>query len=54
MRPPPPGLLDRLDTQFTMLLVQLALGADPELLRAQAGLAFAGLTGEVIDPSSRA
>jgi hypothetical protein len=43
-----------IDTQFTMLLVQMALGADPELLRAQAGLAFAGLTGAVIDPSSRA
>jgi AcrR family transcriptional regulator len=43
-----------IDTQFTMLLVQMALGADPELLRAQAGLAFAGLVGEVIDPSSRA
>jgi AcrR family transcriptional regulator len=43
-----------IDTQFTMLLVQMALGADPGLLRAQAGLAFAGLTGAVIDPSSRA
>ena len=43
-----------IDTQFTMLLVQMALGADPGLLRAQAGLAFAGLVGEVIDPSSRA
>jgi AcrR family transcriptional regulator len=43
-----------IDTQFTMLLVQMALGADPELLRAQAGLAFAGLTGTVIDPASRA
>ena len=43
-----------IDTQFTMLLVQMALGADPELLRAQAGLAFAGLVGAVIDPSSGA
>jgi hypothetical protein len=43
-----------IDTQFTMLLVQMALGADPELLRAQAGLAFAGLTGVIIAPSSPA
>lgn len=34
-----------IDTQFTSLLVQMAAGEDPELLRAQARLAFAGLTG---------
>jgi len=34
-----------IDTQFTTLLVQMAAGEDPELLRAQASLAFAGLTG---------
>lgn len=33
-----------IDTQFTTLLVQMAAGEDPELLRAQARLAFAGLT----------
>jgi hypothetical protein len=32
-----------IDIQCTNLLVQLALGEDPELLRAQATLAFAGL-----------
>lgn len=42
------------DTQFTTLLIQMALGADPALLRAQAGLAFAGLTGVVITPASPA
>lgn len=34
-----------LDVQFTTLLVQMAAGEDPEMLRAQAQLAFAGLTG---------
>ena len=34
-----------IDIQCSTLLVQMALGEDPELLRAQAGLAFAGLTG---------
>jgi hypothetical protein len=34
-----------IDTQFTTLLVQMAAGEDPELLRAQARLAFTGLTG---------
>lgn len=34
-----------IDTQFTSLLTQSALGEDPESLRAQADLAFAGLTG---------
>lgn len=43
-----------IDTQFTTLLVQVALGADPALLRAQAGLAFASLTGLFIDPSAQA
>lgn len=33
-----------LDIQCTNLLTQMALGEDPELLRAQAALAFAGLT----------
>lgn len=51
---PTPVAAAFIDTQFTMLLVQMALGADPELLRAQAGLAFAGLVGAVIDPSSGA
>jgi hypothetical protein len=37
-----------IDTQLTTLLTQMALGEDPELLRAQAGLAFAGLTGGVV------
>jgi hypothetical protein len=37
-----------------MLLVQMALGADPGLLRAQARLAFAGLTGTLNAPSSGA
>mgnify|MGYP006274567925 FL=1 len=32
-----------IDAQFTMLLVQMAAGADPEQVRAQARLAFAGL-----------
>jgi len=36
-----------LDNQCTNLLVQMALGEDPKLLRSQAKLAFAGLTGEV-------
>jgi hypothetical protein len=31
-----------------------SIPSHPELLPAQAGLAFAGLTGAVIDPSSRA
>lgn len=34
-----------IDTQCSNLLVQMALGEDPESLRAQAALAFAGLTG---------
>jgi AcrR family transcriptional regulator len=34
-----------LDTQFTILLLKMAQGEDPKLLRAQARLAFAGLTG---------
>ncbi|MGB9374273.1 MAG: hypothetical protein WCA82_08955 [Jiangellales bacterium] len=33
---------------FMTPLTQMALGEDPELLRAQAGLAFAGLTGGVV------
>ena len=33
-----------IDAQFTALLTQVALGEDPELLRAQARLTFAGLT----------
>jgi AcrR family transcriptional regulator len=37
-----------LDIQSTTLLVQMALGEDPELLRAQAALAFTGLTGAAI------
>ena len=32
-----------IDTQFTLLLVQMAAGAEPGLLRAQARLAFVGL-----------
>jgi len=32
-----------IDTQFTLLLVQMAAGAEPGLLRAQARLAFIGL-----------
>lgn len=32
-----------IDTQFTVLLVQMAAGAEPGLLRAQARLAFVGL-----------
>lgn len=36
-----------IDTQCSNLLVQMALGEDPESLRAQAALAFAGLTGSV-------
>lgn len=31
------------DTQFTLLLVQMAAGADPGLLRAEVRLAFVGL-----------
>jgi len=33
-----------IDAQFTALLIQVALGEDPEMLRAQARLTFAGLT----------
>ena len=33
-----------IDTQFTLLLVQMAAGAEPAMLRAHARLAFAGLT----------
>ena len=36
-----------IETQCSNLLVQMALGEDPESLRAQAALAFAGLTGSV-------
>jgi AcrR family transcriptional regulator len=43
-----------LDTQCTALLMQMALGEDPELLRAQAWLAFAGLTGSVDGSPARA
>ncbi|MFO7699772.1 MAG: TetR/AcrR family transcriptional regulator [Acidimicrobiia bacterium] len=43
-----------IDTQFTTLLTQMALGEDPELLRAQAALAFAGLTVGFDDHSRRA
>ena len=42
-----------IDTQFTTLLTQMALGEDPELLRAQAALAFAGLTGGFDDVPRR-
>lgn len=38
-----------LDTQFSTLLAQMAAGEDPALLRAQARLAFAGLTGTGLD-----
>jgi len=43
-----------IDTQFTMLLVQMAAGADPEQVRAQARLAFAGLVagGDRASPAS--
>ena len=34
-----------IDFQLTNLLVQIALGEDPDLLQAQAKLSFAGLTG---------
>jgi AcrR family transcriptional regulator len=40
------------DTQFTTLLVQMAAGEDPELLRAQARLAFAGLVNGAADGSA--
>jgi AcrR family transcriptional regulator len=43
-----------LDTQCTSLLMQMALGEDPELVRAQAWLAFAGLSGEGGDLPARA
>lgn len=33
-----------IDAQFTALLIQVALGEDPEMLRAQARLTFAGLS----------
>jgi AcrR family transcriptional regulator len=33
-----------IDNQFTALLIQVALGEDPDMLRAQAELSFAGLT----------
>lgn len=36
-----------IDTQFTLLLVQMAAGAEPDLLRAQARLAFVGLVAGV-------
>ena len=38
-----------IDTQFTTLLTQMALGEDPAGLRAQADLAFAALTGGEIE-----
>jgi AcrR family transcriptional regulator len=43
-----------IDTQFTMLLVQMAAGADPEQVRAQARLAFVGLVagGDRASPAS--
>ncbi len=34
-----------IDTQFTTVLLQMALGAEPGLVRAQAELAFTALTG---------
>ncbi|MEQ8842021.1 MAG: TetR/AcrR family transcriptional regulator [Acidimicrobiales bacterium] len=34
-----------IDNQFTALLTQVALGEDPDMLRAQSRLTFAGLTG---------
>jgi AcrR family transcriptional regulator len=34
-----------IDTQLTTVLLQMALGAEPRLVRAQAELAFAALTG---------
>lgn len=34
-----------IDNQFTALLTQIALGEDPDMLRAQSRLTFAGLTG---------
>jgi AcrR family transcriptional regulator len=40
-----------LDIQTNTLLMQMALGEDPELLRAQAALAFVGLTGNIDDIS---
>ena len=43
-----------LDTQCTSLLMQMALGEEPELVRAQAWLAFAGLTGKGGDLPVRA
>ena len=33
-----------IDTQFTTVLLQMALGAEPRLVRAQAELAFTALT----------
>lgn len=39
-----------IDTQFTTLLLEMALGEDPALLRAQARLAFAGLVDELPPP----
>ncbi|MEY2982122.1 MAG: hypothetical protein RL562_2349 [Planctomycetota bacterium] len=41
-----------LDTQFTTLLVQMAAGEDPALLRGQARLAFMGLTAASADGGS--
>lgn len=40
-----------IDNQFTALLIQVALGEDPDVLRAQARLTFAGLTGGVSERS---
>ena len=44
----PPELAARfVDAQFNNILGQVAAGEDPEMIRAQAKLAFAGLSGEV-------
>jgi AcrR family transcriptional regulator len=50
---PTPVVAAFIDTQFTTLLIQMALGEDPELLRAQAGLAFAALTNGVSEGYSQ-
>ena len=38
------------DVQCTTLLTHMAIGTDPQLLRAQARLALAGLTGDAVEP----
>ena len=49
---PTPVAAAFLDTQISTLLVRMAEGADPGSLRAQARLAFAGLTGwSLVDPT---